>query len=365
MSLGSGKRYLCSERGAERIYKGVWGSGRSSFSVGRLYMHRQGGQPTEELSMLCLFDREAASDLGRRMGLESFAGAVIGSESISTELLGMLVRSGLPYLILKDSIPQELEGRVALLDIERDIIVISPDVDTLNFYADASGQPPTLPAVAAVESRPDGLAYSSDGRSALLAGRAWETAVSDGGGRALIGLVEGLCGVPLTVGLRAPRAGSEGESLRFYRQTEAIYSASVYGSVAVRIEDYRDGADVERALRIMHRVFCDMEQDGREFNGYLPRGLLIDTPIWLWDEPPCAVDLLCFDFDRLTVALLGAEPDGIAPDSEPAERLFRVWERYFSRIERPRRMQAVTGRGGALFEEWRRRAGIDEAYYVR
>lgn len=360
---GEKSRYLCSDRAAERVYKGVWGAGAISFSVGRIYIPHIAAAAPEELSILCLIEGDEEWVFGRESRLLGFSGVVMTSSTVSPELLALMARTGMPYLILKESLPAELAGRVAVLDTKRDIIIISPELDTLSFYSKARGMGAlkTPDSLYRKQNGDSALLYAKDGRTAML--RELPNAHPEELTQQLITTAEELCGTPLTLGIQAPR-DEEGEE-RFRREAEAIFRAAVYGSFSIRLEGYSHEYDVQRALSLLHRVFCELEQDGREFNGYLPRGLLIDAPLWLTCPSPMrSPDLICFDFDKLTASLLGREPCHILRDGLPRELIFGVWERYFSEFAPHCRLQATAGILGdtELFEEWCRLAGINEVF---
>ena len=74
-----------------------------------------------------------------------------------------------------------------------------------------------------------------------------------------------------------------------------------------------------------------LEAEGREFNGYLPRGITISSPLWLMRPSPVTnPDFLILDLDSLLPSLFSLSVDSILKKEKNLKKeLFSVLERYF------------------------------------
>lgn len=346
----------------EKIFKGVAGLCGESFAVGRIYIPDVRGQtlPTDA-SMLCFFEEAADSALFRYLSYTSPAGVIVSSNAISPRLVNLLIRRGIPYLILKGGFSNKYLGKVALLDVDRDMVIIDPELETLNAYP-GSKRGVEMCSVVRSEERADSWLVREKGGSALMLdaeaakrGKSLFDVLSD--------IAEESCGRSITVGLCTPADKSDRE--RFFEDVEALFRAAVYGSFSVQLEGYSSPEDIRIALELMHRVFCELEQRGREFNGYLPRGILVSSPIWLFDFCPFPKsDFLTFDFDSITASLLGREVKELSSLDIPQKPIGRIWEQYKSRFLPQCALKAKSRELGKsdTFSRWAEALGIDEVY---
>lgn len=109
-------------------------------------------------------------------------------------------------------------------------------------------------------------------------------------------LAEGAMGQTVTVGLFFDRARED--SVDFRAMLCGVFRASVYGRLSVMIRGCATRADLARVRREIVGAFCDLERDGREFNGYIERGLWIESPLLLlFDQIAEGMDFICIDVD--------------------------------------------------------------------
>lgn len=346
-------------RRGEIALRGSFGSG--GVALGRLYrpeelckrLHR-------EAVILCLFDACDIEAASRCSSLISPSGVLLSSRIISPELLNFLIASRLPYLIFKDNIPNELLGHIALLDSQSDALIVDPDIDTLNGYASLAGISENAETLGAYQSGVAGLEIKREAGGGVLA-RSVEAIPTAELFDALLELAEELCGAPLTLGIDVSSANKEA----FFERIEAIFRAAVYGNFSLQLEGYRGEGDISLALKVLHRVFCSLEAEGREFNGYLPRGILLNSPLWLMQRPPLSkADFLCFDFDRLTARLLGCALDELPCDALPQKNLLAAWGYYFERFSPACELRAECELFShtSLFDEWLTLARVEKIY---
>ena len=99
-------------------------------------------------------------------------------------------------------------------------------------------------------------------------------------------------GVPITV-------IAEYDSF-FAERIRAILRAAVYGRFSLLVRGILCETDLKNALSEINRVFCELETDGREFNGYIRRGICIDSPMMLRQTLSAdGIDLFVIDAERL------------------------------------------------------------------
>ena len=340
-------------RGGERIFFGVSGYNGTAVAVGRIFdaesMRTERGR-----CIMCIRvspDGELLDSISQR---DDVAGIAVCARALSAALMELMMLRAIPYIILKELDVTALEGCVALLDTERGALIADPDIDTLRRYS-ALGR-----AERAAESDPcESAEWESGGRGVIVDARRIET-VGDMRG-ALIALSELLCGRRISVRLETPQGRAEEES--FCRRIEAVYLAAVYGSMSLELCGYTGAADIERAAELAHRVFCELESAGREFNGYIRKGLLIDRPVWLLRPTPFPrADHITLDLDRIIAGLVGEGHGRLG--EERAEAVYSLWDRYFSRFapECAFRVRSDLPTDDPLLRRCMARADVDSVY---
>lgn len=110
-------------------------------------------------------------------------------------------------------------------------------------------------------------------------------------------LAEGAMGRNVTIGIDFDR--TQEDSVNFRAMLCGIFRASVYGRISVMIRGCVTLPDLFRVRREIVRAFCDLERDGREFNGYIARGVLIESPILLFSSQTVeGMDFVCLDSEE-------------------------------------------------------------------
>ncbi len=195
------------------------------------------------------------------------------------------VFGGLPMLALYSLSPSE-EGKLALLDTERGQLTVCPDWEALTQYAGllAKEEPPLerpLPRLSSL-----GM-FAGEG--CLLRGDEELQHLSP---QQLLDIER------ITVLID----GKEGLSDAVRR----LYLLGVFGGFSLLFRGILTENDRKHVLEACHRCFCELTAEGREFNGYLPKGILLDTPLSLNLKGTLSgVDMLCFDYDTLCLRLGG------------------------------------------------------------
>ena len=92
----------------------------------------------------------------------------------------------------------------------------------------------------------------------------------------------------------------------FQLRLRAILRSAVYGSFSVMLRGVLSSDELSLALCKYNRIFCELESESREFNGYIPRGVCIDTPLLLFQPFCCGgLDFIVIDAERIVRLMTG------------------------------------------------------------
>ena len=106
-------------------------------------------------------------------------------------------------------------------------------------------------------------------------------------------------GMPITAVLRFDGAPGEREQT-FRSRVRAVYRASVWGQFSLLCTGAAIPEHVHSISEAVRDAFCELESEGREFNGFIKKGIEIDAPLLLYKFPTyLKFDFFCFDIDRL------------------------------------------------------------------
>lgn len=94
--------------------------------------------------------------------------------------------------------------------------------------------------------------------------------------------------------------------LRLSSRLRALMRASVYGRFSLLFRGIISPKELQAALMEYSKAFCELEADGREFNGYISRGICVDTPSLLLQKPYCdGIDFCALDAERIFRLMTG------------------------------------------------------------
>lgn len=97
----------------------------------------------------------------------------------------------------------------------------------------------------------------------------------------------------------------------FSSRLSALYRAGVWGRFSLLCTDVKTPQRAIDCISLIQSVFCRLDSKNREFNGFIPKGISVDTPILLLDPPRSrTLDFLCFDVPSLCKSFSG----GISQD---------------------------------------------------
>ena len=126
---------LCGREG-ELHFFGVSGREEETFAAGRVFIYRHDStRNIPELSIICLLE-SLSLNACELIAKNPPAALVISTHVLSAELLELVANANIPYMILKDT-PSQLyrqDGKVALLDARRNVLIVDPCLETLNRY---------------------------------------------------------------------------------------------------------------------------------------------------------------------------------------------------------------------------------------
>ena len=118
-------------------------------------------------------------------------------------------------------------------------------------------------------------------------------------------IADTLIGAPIAAVARFEAPHPERSSL-FRSRIRAIYRASVWGQFSLLCEGISTPDELTECSSILKEVFCELEGEGREFNGFIEKGICIDTPMILYNTPHHPrFDFFCFDFKKLLYLCTG------------------------------------------------------------
>lgn len=290
-----------------------------------------------EGSILCLFADESP-DREQILLRPPLAVVIIcrgGSESVCA-----FCSLGVPCVVVdyNDIFSRLINERVALIDTERGFLMLDPSIETLNFYSASFScergshklgcevgsiiEPPRLDALSLSRKREGSERFLVSSEYPLCRGEAFfDDALS---------LWEALSPELIVIELRVPHG--EAEERLFSESVEQLFRASVYGNFLISLCGFDCESELSLALCSLHKAFCLLCAEGREFNGYIPRGITLDAPLWLMrDSPVTNPDFIIFDFDKLFPAIFGLSCEEILKKEKALKKeFFSVLERYFS-----------------------------------
>lgn len=246
--------------------------------------------------------------------------------------LGELCSLGVPCLVLNESEVQyeSCKNKVALIDSERGIVMLNPSIDTLEIYSSS-----TRNAVSPSLECDVGIILKDIKIKKQFAAEYYLVSASElddcDAFEASVELWESLCPELLLFDVCVPN-GTESSLRHFCERIEELYRAALYGSFAISLSGFDCESELAYGMQLLHKTFCMLEAEGIEFNGYLPRGITLSSPLWLMRSSPVTnPDFLLFDLDTLLPSLFSLSVEQIIKKEKNLKKeLFSVFDRYFA-----------------------------------
>ena len=315
------------KKGEERRFVGISSSCDSVFAVGKIYIWGVSCTSVPASAIICILELSQASSALSHMALCTPCAVILSPAVVSARLLSFLICSKIPYLILKDKqiLSQDNAGKIGLLDTKRSVLIIDPQLETLNLYPiRQSMQKALVPEDLFTYSFEKYTSKEKNGKSLLI-----DTSLlnHDELYDVLIDITESSYNISSTVIFSVPQNEREKESL--CEMAEALFCAAVYGNFSIMFKGYRTANDIKKAMSCLHKAFCELEENGREFNGYIKRGLLLDSPFWLMRLPPLQKpDFICFDIDTLISRTFGCAVCEATNSEEIKKEFIKILTEY-------------------------------------
>ncbi len=110
--------------------------------------------------------------------------------------------------------------------------------------------------------------------------------------------------------------------VRSEAEIKAAYRAAVYGNFSLLFGEIFTNEEAENAKENANRAFCELIEEKHEFNGFIPKGILIDTPLALFSKiSPQSFDFFCYDTEKLSSHLIGTNEESIRKYQEEMQIL--------------------------------------------
>lgn len=302
----------------ERVFRGISASCAVGVFAGRIrIVESNSASICESEAMLCFFERIEQGRLKYLVYPIAPAGVILSTRAISAEALSLLGSLGVPYLIIKEGFSRSLEGMVALLDTEKERLVIDPDLNSLSAWRAG--------AIVKREPKRFSLCFSESGVELGVC----ESPCSEELYEKLCELAERDCDKCVTLSLSSPQ--NIHERSEFFEYCVALLRAAVYGKFCLQIEGYSSENDVKVAFDLLRRAARRLEDEGRESNPDVKLGVLIDTPAWLMRRSaPSGSEFVCVDVEAICARLLGREITGLALPESLSEPLRAFFEQHLA-----------------------------------
>lgn len=249
--------------------------------TGRLWRVGDASRERTDSARILIWD--GISDVSGALG-DSVVGIVISEENSAAAL-----PVGVPIFVISDvsAIPSD---RIAVLDCERQRLCVDPDVDVIKC------------CIGCLLPRPQaGLSWICTDSQMVTDG-------CDGVAVTLSGGEERAYELLCDVADRNPGARIVAETEfdgGVMERIRGVMRAAVWGRVSLLC---RTGTPerAEEFLGMTHTAFCALEGEGREFNGFIPKGVLVDTPLLLLSPPSRLADFFVIDAPALIYRFTGS-----------------------------------------------------------
>ena len=290
-----------------------------------------------EGSILCVRGSESVD---REMLLLCPPLAIIVFSNKNSSCIGNFCSLGVPCIVFDelDELDENeisydfCKNKIALIDAERGIVTLEPSMSTLEFYSLLKNKSEDMALSCSsgkilkeldikTSLKKQGLEHYFVSASLFDIDKLFDGAVD---------LWEKTCPELLVFDVCVPNV-ADGEERLFCERVEELFRAALYGSFAISLSNFDCESELALAMRLLHKTFCMLEAEGREFNGYLPRGITVSSPLWLMRPSPVTnPDFLIFDLDSLLPSLFSLSfEEIIKKEKELKKEIFPAFERYF------------------------------------
>ena len=260
--------------------------------TGRICLACDVGTEEQRTAKIMIYD-------GRTDPGELADGSTVGIMALGDDSADAVLRAecGIPLLVVDERYTEILPymlHRIAILDCPGQRIYVDPSIDVINrYFGSLAALPPKRIPVLGMGAPFDG----SEGMVTSAVGD--EESVFDG----LCELTERYAGSRIVVKM------DMGD--RMTEQMRGVLRAAVWGRISV-VCDAMTPVVSDRYMEISHRAYYSLEKEGREFNGFIPKGIWVSTPMLLTSEPNRYADFFVLDTSALIDRFAGTDCDETA-----------------------------------------------------
>lgn len=268
--------------------------------TGRLWAMGKDGRDTSDVAKILVWTTEG--DMSDPL-LRSAVGIVFPME-VSDEELKRASRSAefrkLPAIRLScscNSILADLNQPIAILDSGHQRLYVDPDLETINCFFGTRCRRSQREISILSEYSPS---HSADGCDGLVvSGGISKDMGEDEMYEYLCDIADKNTGMSI-VATADLRDGAAEQTDRFVSRIRATYRAGVWGRFSLLCTSVHTPNDANTCIALMHKAFCQLDSESREFNGFIPKGIAISTPLMLLSRPKHRmIDFFCIDYPRL------------------------------------------------------------------
>lgn len=267
---------------------------------------------------------DGISDITEMLNETAVGIVIVGVDDREVKLPdGMLCR--LPVFMLSEyqnEVEHILSDKIAILDCHRQKLCVDPDIEVIKSYF---GRLSALP-----ESKTPWLCTDSH-------------TVVDG----CDGIVVRVDGDEEEVYDFLCDIADRNTGARIVAQTEydigtldrirGVLRAAVWGRISLLCRANTPD-EIEHFFSMTHTAFCSLESEGREFNGFIPKGIRVDTPIMLLSPPNRFSDIFVMDCNALLRRFTASEEIGCA-----AKEVFSYISRFIRQAGDVKTVLCVNG----------------------
>ena len=192
--------------------------------------------------------------------------------------------------------------QVAILDSPQQRLFVDPDIETVSRYfssrtAERRSRPELLlKGLRSSEVPCDGYVVGEELPPDMGEQEAYEYFCS---------IADSSTGMRLVASVSC---SMDGERLK--SRIRAVYRAGVWGRFSLLCTGICVPEETDRCLSFIHGAFCELDRERREFNGFMPKGMAVHTPIMLLSPPRHRFfDFFCLDHPSLLKGFTGRDTD--------------------------------------------------------
>lgn len=269
--------------------------------TGRMYRAEQAERAPSNSAAIVFWSGEHELD---DVALRNAVGLLIPS-TLDGERLKHAVRLAefrhIPTLGLSQGLSDDAftAAKIAILDAYTQKLYVNPDLETVTCFFKASTRRKAN-SVSLIVKLPQSADELPHGCNGVLVGTELDGAMCETEAyEHFCDVAERFTGAQL-VAVADLSSGND----CFISRVRAIYRAGVWGRYSLLCKGIKTPENATLCISLIHQAFRLLDEEGREFNGFMPKGVFIDTPLILLSAPTCRMlDFFVIDFDAVRYSL--------------------------------------------------------------